>query len=326
MVKGKRCLLAFCGLALLLALVIVDILCGDSAINVLHPTEAQSLILWKLRIPRALTAMLAGAALSLSGLQMQAIFRNPLADPHIMGVSSGASFAAALVTAVLPSAMMGSFVAGMSLAMAAFVGAVLVSLLIVAVSTRISSANTLLILGVMIGYVLSACTTIVEYSSSERALRTFYNWSAGSFTSTSWMQIALVAVLAAVGAVLVAINAKGLDAVLFGDEYARSTGADVKKVRVVSMLSCCLLTGVVTAFCGPLGFVGIIGPHIARRLLRTSVHKRIIVASAIVGGAIALIADILSVVVKSPLPVGSTMAIVGIPVVIYIILHSRESA
>lgn len=321
----RRFFIYISGAMLLLALVLLDVHCGDASLDLFHLSEQQALIFWKLRLPRAVAAVLAGAALSLSGLQMQSIFRNPLADPHIMGVSSGASLAAALVTAALPTAMMGSLLSGLSLAAAAFIGAALVSSLIILLSSRLKGANTLLIFGVMLGYILSACTSIVEFSSSDRALRIFYNWSAGSFTSVTWGQMAVMALLLALGLLLCSLNHRGLDVLLFGDAFARSTGADVTRIRALAMISTCLLTGTVTAFCGPLGFVGIAGPHIARWIWRSSVHGHIVAASALTGACIALIADIASVIIRLPVPVGSTMAIVGIPVIIMIIMRQGRS-
>ena len=322
MLRNRKIMVYGCGIILLLVLFVSDLLSGDSSVSLLHPSDAQKLIFWKLRLPRALAALLGGAALSLSGLQMQAVFRNPLADPHIMGVSAGASLAAAFVTAALPNALNTGALSGLSLAAAAFLASAVVTLLILALSARIDNANALLIFGVMVGYVLSACTSIIEYSSSDKALRLFYNWSAGSFSSVSWPQLAIMASMIAIGIIVCCRNLHGLDLLLFGDSFALSVGADVKRVRAAAMLSTCLLSSAVTAFCGPLGFVGIAGPHIARWAWGSSVHGRVLPGSLIAGSSIALIADLLSVNLPVAIPVGSAMAVVGLPVVFIIILRS----
>lgn len=304
------------GLAVLLILLAADLLAGQTKVSLFHPDGAQALVLWQYRLPRAVTAILAGASLALAGMQMQAVFRNPLADPHVMGVSSGASLAAAAVTAFVPAAAAGT----LSLAAAAFAGAFAAALIIVLVSSRVHGASALLIFGVMLGYVLSACTSIIEYSSSDRALRVFYNWSAGSFSATTWSRIVLMAILSLLGTLIAVINLRGLDSLLFGDAYARSTGVSVGGVRVLALLSCCVLTGAVTAFCGPLGFVGIVSPHIARRVWGSGVHRRIVLPVMITGAVISLLADLLSLAFRMPVPVGSAMAVVGIPVILYILL------
>lgn len=305
----------------LLLLLVADLMAGELRLDIFHLTDTQALVLWQYRLPRAVTALVAGAGLALAGLQMQSIFRNPLADPHIMGVSSGASLAAAAATALLPSAAGGS----LSLAATAFAGALAASLLIMLVSSRVHSASTLLIFGVMLGYVLSACTSIIEYSSSDKALRVFYNWSAGSFSNAIWSQISLMAAMVMAGGLMALANHRGLDAVLFGDQFARSTGVPVGRVRVLALLSCCLITGVVTAFCGPLGFVGIVAPHIARRIWGSGVHSRVLLPTMIVGGVTALLSDLLSLAFAVPVPVGSAMAVVGIPVILFILIRTRQT-
>lgn len=312
----KDSLMMLGGLAVLLILLAADLLAGQTKVSLFHPDGAQALVLWQYRLPRAVTAILAGASLALAGMQMQAVFRNPLADPHVMGVSSGASLAAAAVTAFVPAAAAGT----LSLAAAAFAGAFAAALIIVLVSSRVHGASALLIFGVMLGYVLSACTSIIEYSSSDRALRVFYNWSAGSFSATTWSRIVLMAILSLLGTLIAVINLRGLDSLLFGDAYARSTGVSVGGVRVLALLSCCVLTGAVTAFCGPLGFVGIVSPHIARRVWGSGVHRRIVLPVMITGAVISLLADLLSLAFRMPVPVGSAMAVVGIPVILYILL------
>ncbi len=282
---------------------------------------AEGVILWRLRLPRMLTALLAGASLALSGLQMQAVFRNPLADPHIMGVSGGAGLGAAIVALALGTSP--AWFSGMTLALAAFAGAALTALLIVALASRLR-ATTLLILGVMLGFVFSALSSVLQYSAGEESLKLFYSWMAGSFSGTRPGEMALMAAALAAGTALAVTNRKGLDIVLFGEDYAALSGAPLRRILRLSMLSASLMTGVVTAFCGPLGFVGIVAPHLARRLCRSSAHAKVLPATLLSGACLAVTADILANLWPTPLPAGSTLALIGIPLIIWYLCHASE--
>lgn len=305
--KRRRNIVAgIIGLAVLMALAAADLLCGGAA-------DSQVLLL--LRAPRVATALLAGAALALSGTQMQSIFRNPLADPHIMGVSAGASLGAAIATmsAISPSG-------GLSVALAASVGAMASALIILLASKKFHSASTLLIFGIMLGFIVNALVAILQFSTDAESLKIFYSWSAGSFSTTTWSDIITLAIAVLIGTALAIAGRKGLDIILFGDEFALMAGAKVGNIRLTALLSCCIMTGAVTAFCGPLGFVGITAPHIARWMFGTSSHKVIIPASILTGGIISIAADLISQLSPSPLPTASTMALVGIPVILYILI------
>ena len=292
----------------------VDLLCGGGGISI-----EGGAVLMKLRIPRVLTAILAGAALAVSGTQMQAIFRNPLSDPHIMGVSAGAGLGAAIAVTAVSGA--GFWLHGFALSGAAFAGAAAVSALIILLSRRIGSSTTLLIAGVMLGFIFSAGSSVLQYTANEESLKLYYSWAAGSFEGIRYGELILMAVALAAGIILYLINARGLDIILFGEDYAALAGADVRQIRRLAMVSTCLMTGFVTAFCGPVGFVGIIAPHIARRLGGTTVHRGVLPAAILYGSAISLAADILSRILPIPLPVGSTMAFIGIPVILFILLR-----
>ena len=276
-------------------------------------------IMKHLRLPRMATAMLAGAAMALSGSQMQSIFRNPLADPHIMGISSGASLGAALATMYA-----GSTFGGAPVAVAAAAGAAGAAAIILYASGRFRNASILLIFGVMLGFIITAIVSILQFSSDAESLKIFYSWSAGSFTNTTWTETAIIAVTLAAGLTIALFNHKGLDLILFGDEFTELSGGTPSKIRLSALLSCSLMTGAVTAFCGPLGFVGIIGPHIAKALLGTSSHKFVLPASLLTGGLIGVCADLISRMTPSPMPVASTMALLGIPVILYIMLKRPE--
>ncbi len=304
-------------LAVALLLAGVDLLTGGTGLGGMDAG-----IFLKLRLPRMMTAVLAGASLSLAGLQMQSIFRNPLADPHIMGVSAGAGTGAAVAT-LLIGASLPAALSGLTMAAAAFLGALLTSMLVVAVASKVQSSTTLLIFGVMLGFIFSAVTSILEYSASAESLKVFYSWSAGSLTGSRPGEVAVIGGALAIGTLLTYINNKGLDIALFGDEYACLAGADMRRIRNISMTGSCLMAGAVTAFCGPLGFVGIVAPHIARGVLGTSVHAKVIPAAMLTGAGLTLAADIISNVFPAPLPVGSTMALIGIPIILAILMKRR---
>lgn len=276
-------------------------------------------IMLHLRLPRMATALLAGAAMALSGSQMQSIFRNPLADPHIMGISSGAALGAALATMYSGPAL-----GGTSIVMSASIGAAGAAAIILFASNRFRNASILLIFGVMLGFIITAIVSILQFSSDAENLKIFYSWSAGSFSNTTWGETAIIAGTLVAGLTIASFNHKGLDLILFGDEFTELSGGVPSRIRLSALLSCSLMTGAVTAFCGPLGFVGIIGPHIAKALLGTSAHKSVLPASLLTGGLIGVCADLISRMTPSPMPVASTMALLGIPVILYIMLKRPE--
>lgn len=342
--RRTRHIWVYVGIAVVLAvLVAAELLQG--------PGAADARVMWMLRLPRVVTAVCAGAALALAGAQMQSVLRNPLADPHIMGVSSGAALGAAVATMwaaggskmAVPGTMwagsggaagalqgaaqealqgaLQSALQGVSVAAAAFVGAALTAVIILTVSRKFRSASTLLIFGVMLGFIVNAITAILQVSSDAESLKIFYSWSAGSFSTSTWPQIAVMAAMLVIGFIIAYRGRKGLDIILFGDEYARMAGAGVEGIRIRALLSGCILTAAVTAFCGPLGFVGIVAPHIARALCGTSAHKSVLPASLLTGCIISLAADLISQLSPTPLPTASTMAIVGIPIILYILIR-----
>lgn len=297
----------------LILAVCADVMCGGAA---------SGQVLWHLRTPRVLTALLAGASLALAGGQMQSVLRNPLADPHIMGVSAGAALGAALATMLGSHALQGIF-HGITIAAAAFAGALGAAAVILLASRRFRTASSLLIFGVMLGFIVNALVAILQFSSDAESLKMFYSWSAGSFSNSGWDETGIMAVTLAIGLTLAKRNSKGLDIILFGDEFAAMSGAPVQKIRLSAILGCSLMTATVTAFCGPLGFVGIVAPHIARGVFRTSSHRVIIPGCMLTGALTALTADLLSQISSTPLPVASTMAIVGVPVILYILLKGK---
>lgn len=300
---------AFC----VLLTFVIDLFVGELSISL--GDFFNSPVVLHLRLPRAICALAAGAALATAGAQMQSIFRNPLADPHIMGVSSGSALGAAIVTMVSGAA--GSVFLG------ALMGAVITALLVMMVAARFRNASTVLIFGVLLGYILGAATSLLGYLSSHESLRIFYNWTVGSFASSSMTGALVLLATAVLVAVSAVSGSKGLDIMLFGDEFASLSGASPRRITLWGLSVCCVATAAVTSLCGPVGFVGIVAPHISRMLLGTSVHRFVLPTSALIGASFYLLADIVSQLGPFPLPVGSVVAVLGVPIVISILLSKR---
>ncbi len=283
------------------------------------------------RLPKALTAILAGAALGVSGLQMQTLFRNPLADPFVLGVSSGASLGVALV--VLGAGTTGAvLLAGLGLTgdlgltVAAFVGAAITLMIVISVASRVQSAMTLLILGLMFGYATSALVTLLLYFSLSERIKAYMSWTFGSFASVTWGQMPIFMPVILLGIIGAFLLSKPLNALLLGEGYARSMGMNVRRGRLAIIASTALLAGTVTAFCGPIGFLGLAVPHLCRAILGTSDHRLLIPASVMMGGVLALAADLIAQVPGNQivLPLNAVTSLIGAPVVIWIILRRRN--
>lgn len=300
-----------------------------------EPAKASwSEIVLNFRLPKALTATLAGASLAVGGLQMQTLFRNPLADPFILGISSGASLGVALI--VLSTGAATGFLAAMnflhslSLIGAAVLGGGLVMMLVVAVAQRVRSNMTLLILGLMFGYATGALVSVLLYFSVPEQIQAYIAWTFGSFGGVTWDQMRLLAPVVLLGLALAYLLIKPLNALLLGESYARSMGLTVARARFWIIASTALLAGSVTACCGPIGFLGVAVPHLCRALLNTSDHRMLVPATILMGGTIALIADLVAGLPGSSivLPLNAITALLGAPVVVWIILRRsnlRES-
>ena len=284
-------------------------------------------ILWNLRLPKAIVAVLAGAALSVSGLMMQTLFRNPLAGPYILGVSSGASLGVAFVTmcgTLLASQFsIVNFQFSIALPLAACVCSTAVLLLVLAVSRRVQSNVSLLIVGMMFGSMAGALVSLMQNFANPDALKLFIVWTLGSLESVGWTDMPLLAGIVMLGLVLTLCLLKPLNGLLLGEDYARGLGIDVHRTRLGIVLATGLLAGGVTAFCGPIAFVGVAVPHIARGLLHTSNHRLTIPASALVGADLLLVCDILASLFTYPLPVSTVSALFGAPIIIWIILKKN---
>jgi len=308
---------------------VVEVLLGT-----LTERDGAAVVVDAIRLPRSLTALLAGAALGIAGLQMQTLFRNPLADPFALGISSGASLGVAIV--VLGSGMSVATAFGASTGLrgdalligAAIVGALAVLALVLVVSSRVANPTTVLILGLMFGYAASALVTVLVGVSSPERLMQLAQWGFGSFSGVTWDRLRLFAPLTIAGVFIAAAMTKQLNALLLGENYARSMGVAVRRARLLTMFGASILGAVVTAFCGPIAFLGIAIPHLCRGLLGTSNHRVLVPAVVLMGGAVALVAQVGSLLPGSAgiLPLNAVTSIIGAPVVVAVLLRSRRGA
>ena len=284
-------------------------------------------ILLHLRLPKMITAILAGASLSVAGLMMQTLFRNPLAGPYILGVSSGASLGVALVTMVATTMPLASrFFAASSnslLALAAIVGSILVMLLVMLIAKRIRSNVTLLIVGMMVGNIAGALVNMIQNFANPDSLKLFIVWTLGSLSGVGWKQMPSLAIGVLLATVLVVMLIKPLNGLLLGEDYARGLGIHVERTRWMMVVASCLLAGSVTAFCGPIAFIGVAVPHIARGVFATSNHRLTVPASALIGANILLVCDILCNLGSYSLPISTMSALFGAPIILWIILKKK---
>lgn len=286
------------------------------------PTTAR--IIRDIRLMKAVVALVAGAALAVSGLQMQTLFRNPLAGPYVLGVSSGASLGVALFILGAPMAGLTghAWLSSLGVAGAAWIGAATTLALVAAISTRIKDIMVILILGIMISSGVSAIVQILQYLSAEEALKSFVVWTMGSLGDVTATQLALLLPAVAAGAALGVAAIKSLNMLLLGENYARSMGLDLRRSRSIILLSTTLLAGTVTAFCGPIGFIGLAMPHVARVIFRNADHRTLMPAAALTGAASLLLCDMVAKLLA--LPVNSITALLGIPVVIWVVVRNRN--
>lgn len=339
---GKTSLLVGGLFGVLLLLFLLSLATGsvriplDNVVAILLGREADkavwSTIVLDFRLPKALTAALAGAALGVSGLQMQTLFRNPLADPFVLGISSGASLGVALIVLGTGFAGSGFLVAGfgwlgnLGLAAAAGLGAAVVMLLILLVARHVQSVMSLLIVGLMLGYTTGAIVSLLLYFSIAEQIHAYIAWTFGSFGGVTWGQVIIFAPTLLVGLAIAFGLIKSLNALLLGEAYATSMGLNVRLARFWLILSAALLTGTVTAFCGPIAFLGVAVPHLARSLFGTSDHRVLMPATVMVGGILALTADWIAQVPASQLtlPLNAVTALMGAPIVAWIVLGRRD--
>ena len=281
-------------------------------------------ILHAIRLPKAVTAILAGSALSVAGLIMQTLFRNPLAGPYTLGVSSGASLGVALLTML--GGILSTFnfqLSALGLPIAAVIGASLVLLLVMAVSRRVTSNVSLLIVGMMFGSIAGALVSLLQNFANPDALKLFIVWTLGSLSSVGWSDMTMLVPIILLGTLFVLLALKPLNGLMLGEDYARGLGINVSRTRLYIVLATGLLAGGVTAFCGPIAFIGVAVPHIARGIFRTSNHRITIPASALIGACLLLVCDVLCSLFIYPLPISTVSALFGAPVIIWIILKNK---
>ena len=286
-------------------------------------------IVMQFRLPKALTALFAGFALSVSGLQMQTVFKNPLAGPFVLGISSGASLGVAVL--VLGASSFNIFshfgiIGNWLIVLAAWIGSGLILLLILAVSVRVKDIMTILILGIMFGSATASIVSILQYFSNETMLKAFIIWTMGSLGGVSISQLYVLIPSVILGILISLISVKMLNSLLLGENYAKSMGLNIRLSRFLIFFSTSLLAGTITAFCGPIGFIGIAVPHIARMIFKTANHRILLPGSMIIGGIVLLLSDIISQLPgrESSLPINSITALVGIPIVIWIIIRKQR--
>lgn len=286
-------------------------------------------VVMRFRLPKALVALAAGAGLAASGLQMQTLFRNPLAGPFVLGISSGASLGVALFLLGMPLlglSAAGDWVRNIGIVGAAWIGGAAILLIITAVSARLKDIMTILILGMMFGSAATAFVEILQYLSPEGALKSYVIWTMGSLGDVSTGQLAILLPVTGIGLMLSVLMIKPLNMLLLGENYARTMGLSLGIARGAIFLSTILLAGTITAFCGPIGFVGIAVPHVARMLFANADHRVLMPASILLGAAVMLLCDIISQLPGSDMkfPINSITALLGIPIVIIVIVRNRK--
>ncbi len=318
---------------LLVALFAIDMMVGAVGISASEvwaaitggecdPIKAKIII--DVRLMKAVVAILAGAALAVSGLQMQTLFRNPLAGPYVLGVSSGASLGVAIFILGAPLLGVASspMLSSLGVAGAAWIGSAAVLALVAAVSRRIKDIMVILILGMMIGSAVSAIVQILQYMSNEEALKSFVVWTMGSLGDVTTTQLWLVAPAVIAGLTIAVAVIKPMNLMLLGEAYARTMGLNIRRTRSLILLSTTLLAGTVTAFCGPVGFIGLAIPHLSRIIIQDADHRTLLPASMLTGAVALLLCDIVSKLLT--LPVNTVTALLGIPIVVWVVIRNKN--
>ena len=339
--RGMRATILLVLVALLISLLLLSIATGSVNIPLSDivsvvtggeaSTAARASIILKFRVPKALTAALAGAALAVGGLQMQTFFRNPLAGPFVLGISSGASLGVALVVlsagGVGATLLTGNSLPGdIGLAIAASIGSGIVMALVLLVARHIQSSMTLLILGVLFGYLVNALVSLLLFFSIAERIQAYINWTYGSFNGVTWNQLKVMGPAIIVGLMIALLLSKPLNALLLGENYARSMGLNIHRARLWIVASTAILAGTVTAFAGPITFIGVAVPHLCRSLFGTSDHRILIPSTIIVGAIVALLAALIAELPgnRIVLPLNAITAFIGAPIVIWVILRRRN--
>jgi iron complex transport system permease protein len=338
--KNKKSVLIFSILIILLIVFfILDVFLGSVNLKISEVFQALTnhsgsdveTIVMKFRLPKAITAIFVGIALSLSGLQMQTLFRNPMAGPYVLGVSSGASLGVAIVILGFSAGITTGNLHGVenwALVFSAWMGAGAVMVLIMLISSRVQDIFVILVIGLMLSGGISAVVSIMQYFSNETMLKSYVIWTMGSLGNLTGSQLNVLMISVTAGIILSLASVKMLNALLLGENYAMSIGLNIRFSRSLIFACTCILAGSVTAFCGPIGFIGIAVPHIARNIFRTSDHFILVPGSMLCGGIIMMASDLISQMpgTGTMLPVNSITSLIGIPVVIWVILRTGKKS
>lgn len=289
-----------------------------------------SYIIWESRLPQAITALLTGAALAVSGLMLQTTFNNPLAGPDILGINSGAGLGAAIVLLLFGGIMPAGnllFSGSLALVTSAFIGALSVTMLILLFASHLRSDSMLLIIGMMIGYIVSSIVSLLNFFSTAEGVQSYMMWGMGNFGGVSRAQLPLFSTLILAGLGTAVSLIKPLNALLLGERYARNLGVNIRRTRILLLLSTGLLVAVTTAYCGPINFIGLAVPHIARLMLGTSNHRTLMPATLLMGSLIALLCNLISILPGDHglLPLNAITPIIGAPIIIHVIMNQRKS-
>lgn len=291
--------------------------------------ESWQYIIQNYRLPKAFTAILVGSGLGISGLLMQTLFRNPLAGPFVLGISSGASLGVALV--ILGSGFFGGIFTSLlmskwSIVIAASLGSFLVLLAVMLVSSRVRDTMAILVIGLMFGSITSAVVSVLSYFSSAEQLQQYVFWGFGSLGNLSWYELFIFFLIYLIGILMATVSIKGLNTLLLGENYAKSLGLNLKQIRLVIIIATSLLAGTITAFAGPIAFIGLAIPHMTRQIFHTSNHKTLLPAVFLMGAIVMLICDSIAQLPTSDytLPINAITSLVGAPVVIWLLVRKRK--
>lgn len=318
------------------ALAIADMFVGSEAIPMREVITSlwgevsaeYATIIYKIRMPKVIVAIISGMALSASGLLMQTLFRNPLAGPYVLGINSGASLGVALFTLAMPMiATQTPWLYDMGLTGMAWVGSAAILLMVMVLSRRIRNISVILILGMMLGSAISAVVGILQYMGTEESLKAFVVWTMGSLSNVTTEQLYIFVPVVIVGLLLSLVAVKSLNMLLLGENNARTLGLRVGMSRTIIFLATTLLAGTVTAYCGPIGFVGLAMPHLARMTFRTSDHRTLMPATMLWGGVAMLLCCLLCDLIARysvMLPVNTITALLGVPIIIFVVLRNRN--
>ncbi|MDD3003889.1 iron ABC transporter permease [Flavobacterium sp.] len=339
MLKKKHYLLFLIFALLLCGFFLLDLISGQVSIplnevfKIIFGQETTKstweYIIINYRLPKAITAVLVGMGLSVSGLLMQTLFRNPLAGPYVLGLSSGSSLGVAFVilsAGILPSFLNEFILSPYGIVLASCLGSFLVVLAILVVAQRLRNTMSLLIVGLMFGSFAGAVVNVMSYFSSAEQLQKFTFWSMGNLGNLPWSSIGILGLAVSVGLLLSLLSIKSLDALLLGENYAKSVGMNFKKVRFIIIIATSILAGSITAFAGPIAFIGLAVPHISKLIFQTSNHKILFFSTVLIGGILMLFCDIISQMpyLNTMLPINAITSIIGAPVVIWLLMGKKN--